>query len=92
MRGTPFTPPLQLVINPASSIDIRSEEVEFPVCLSIIAEQVGITPPLLSQTHRLRVGNLSVLTSVYEKGLVTSIYNSFLIITVFSQVLPNSSS
>lgn len=62
------------------------------MCLSIIAEQVEITPPLLSQTHRLRVGNLSVLTSVYEKGLVTSIYNSFLIITVFSQVLPNSPS
>ncbi|KAM7458110.1 hypothetical protein BLSTO_01130 [Blastocystis sp. subtype 1] len=75
MRGTVHSQSLSVVINPQSTIDIGSEEVEFPVCLSIIAEQ----------THRLRVGNLSVLTSVYEKGLVTSIYSSFLIITVFSR-------
>ena len=31
---------LRLVINPNSSIDIGSEEVEFPVCLSIVADHV----------------------------------------------------
>ena len=29
-----------IVINPVSTIDIGSEEVEFPVCLAIVAEQV----------------------------------------------------
>lgn len=93
MRGTVHSQSLSVVINPQSTIDIGSEEVEFPVCLSIIAEQVKLNESASPQTHRLRVGNLSVLTSVYEKGLVTSIYSSFLIITVFSRVwaaLPSS--
>lgn len=29
-----------IVVNPVSTIDIGSEEVEFPVCLAIVAEQV----------------------------------------------------
>ena len=29
-----------IVINPVSTIDIGSEEVEFPGCLAIVAEQV----------------------------------------------------
>ncbi|KNB42121.1 mitogen-activated protein kinase kinase 1 interacting [Blastocystis sp. subtype 4] len=64
--------PLMRVINPVSTIDIGSEEVEFPVCLAIVAEQ----------TRRLKVGNLSVVLSVYKNRLVMSIYNSFLITTI----------
>ncbi|KAK8796986.1 hypothetical protein WA588_001111 [Blastocystis sp. NMH] len=64
--------PLMRVINPLSTIDIGSEEVEFPVCLAIVAEQ----------TRRIHVGNLTVVTSVYKNRLVMSLYNSFLIITV----------
>lgn len=40
MRGIMYLQSLCIVINPQSTIDIGSEEVEFPVCLSIIAEQV----------------------------------------------------
>ena len=33
------------VINPLSTMDIGSEEVEFPVCLAIVAEQVCVMFP-----------------------------------------------
>ena len=31
-----------VVVNPSSTIDIGSEEVEFPVCLAIVAEHVRL--------------------------------------------------
>ena len=42
MRGVPCRFGSFEVINPLSTIDIGSEEVEFPVCLAIVAEQVCI--------------------------------------------------
>ena len=41
---------------------------------------------MIMQTSRLKVGNLSVVTSVYENRMVVSIYNSFLIITLLAHV------
>ena len=41
---------------------------------------------MIMQTSRLKVGNLSVVTSVYENRMVVSIYNSFLIITSLAHV------
>ena len=42
MRGAPCYSGSFEVINPSSTIDIGSEEVEFPVCLAIVAEQVCV--------------------------------------------------
>ena len=40
MRGYQKILFLSVVVNPTSTIDIGSEEVEFPVCLAIVAEHV----------------------------------------------------
>ena len=42
MRCTCLSQNLTVVTNPNSDIDIGSEEVEFPVCLSIVADHVVV--------------------------------------------------
>ena len=58
-----------IVINPVSTIDIGSEEVEFPVCLAIVAEQVRTLNVFL---FRLDDSKWVIYLSFYQYTIIVS--------------------